>query len=179
MFIMITKAYECLTDEKKKAVCEKYGNPDGQGSIQVAIAMPSFLLKKENHVAILAVFFLVLLVVLPLIVYNWYQESSKYDEFGLLVENTGRFYSKLNENCSQKQCPEVLAIAKEYQQLPVKTAEEERDLNKVNRTPFTSARVLLGFTPSPSAAPRPSLLPISRAAAPRSHPTCIYSCNII
>ena len=72
-FIMITKAYECLTDEKKKVICEKYGNPDGQGSIQVAIAMPSFLLKKENHVKILVLFFVILLVVLPSIVTCWYQ----------------------------------------------------------------------------------------------------------
>jgi translocation protein SEC63 len=28
-FIMLTKAYECLTDDKKKAICEKFGNPDG------------------------------------------------------------------------------------------------------------------------------------------------------
>lgn len=29
-FILVSKAYECLTDEKVKANCEKYGNPDGQ-----------------------------------------------------------------------------------------------------------------------------------------------------
>lgn len=28
-FIMLTKAYECLSDEKMKATCLKYGNPDG------------------------------------------------------------------------------------------------------------------------------------------------------
>lgn len=31
-FIMIGKAYECLTDEKIKGIYEKYGNPDGPGS---------------------------------------------------------------------------------------------------------------------------------------------------
>lgn len=45
---MITKAYECLTDEKARQVCEKFGNPDGPGSFNVAIAMPSFLLKKRK-----------------------------------------------------------------------------------------------------------------------------------
>ena len=72
MFILITKAYECLTDEKKKVIYEKYGNPDGPGTFQVAIAMPSFLLKKENHIAILAVFFFFLLIVIPSIVIYWY-----------------------------------------------------------------------------------------------------------
>lgn len=28
-FILITKAYNCLTDETMKSKCEKYGNPDG------------------------------------------------------------------------------------------------------------------------------------------------------
>lgn len=31
-FILITKAYECLTDEKAKVNCAKFGNPDGEGS---------------------------------------------------------------------------------------------------------------------------------------------------
>ena len=31
-FIIITKAYECLTDPKTRAIYEKYGNPDGPGS---------------------------------------------------------------------------------------------------------------------------------------------------
>lgn len=37
----------------------------GPGKMNMAIAMPSFLLKKENHVAVLLVFFFLLLVVLP------------------------------------------------------------------------------------------------------------------
>lgn len=65
---MLTKAYECLTDPEKKEVCLKFGNPDGQQSLSVGIAMPSFLLKKENRAAFLALIFLVLLVVVPVFV---------------------------------------------------------------------------------------------------------------
>ena len=32
-FIIITKAYECLTDPKTRTIYEKYGNPDGPGKI--------------------------------------------------------------------------------------------------------------------------------------------------
>ena len=45
-FILISKAYECLTDEKVKANCEKFGNPDGQESFHVGIALPSFLVER-------------------------------------------------------------------------------------------------------------------------------------
>lgn len=47
-FILITKAYNCLTDETMKATCLKFGNPDGPGSFSVAVALPSFLLRKDN-----------------------------------------------------------------------------------------------------------------------------------
>lgn len=69
---MISKAYECLTDEKKMEICKKYGNPDGAGAFNVGIALPSWLLNKKNHVAVLAVFFLIILVILPIIVMMWY-----------------------------------------------------------------------------------------------------------
>jgi len=46
-FIQITKAYSALTDETAKENFKKYGNPDGAGSYQVAIAMPRFLLNKD------------------------------------------------------------------------------------------------------------------------------------
>ena len=71
-FILITKAYSCLTDEKSKIMCEKYGNPDGPGTLHVAIALPSFLVKKDNQVAVLVIFFIIILVIVPSIVLCWY-----------------------------------------------------------------------------------------------------------
>ena len=32
MFLLVTKAYECLKDEKSRENCEKTGDPDGKGS---------------------------------------------------------------------------------------------------------------------------------------------------
>lgn len=40
MFIMISKAYECLTDDKAKENCLKFGNPEGTNSFNVGIALP-------------------------------------------------------------------------------------------------------------------------------------------
>ena len=36
-----------MTDEKAKSNFVKYGNPDGQGSFAVGIALPNFLNKQE------------------------------------------------------------------------------------------------------------------------------------
>lgn len=49
-FIKLTKAYNILTDDVSRENFKKYGNPDGPGSFSVAIAMPKFLLEKENHI---------------------------------------------------------------------------------------------------------------------------------
>jgi translocation protein SEC63 len=68
-FIQITKAYTALTDETARANWEKYGNPDGPGTFHVAIALPRFLLQKENNVMVLSIFFMVLLVVIPFFFY--------------------------------------------------------------------------------------------------------------
>jgi translocation protein SEC63 len=54
-----------LTDETARSNWEKYGNPDGPGSFQVAIALPRFLLYKKYHIYVLCIFFFVLLVILP------------------------------------------------------------------------------------------------------------------
>jgi hypothetical protein len=42
-FIQITKAYTIMTDEKARSNFEKFGNPDGQGSFAVGIALPTFI----------------------------------------------------------------------------------------------------------------------------------------
>lgn len=47
-FIRLTKAYNILTDETAYENFKKYGNPDGPGSYNVAIALPRFLLEKDN-----------------------------------------------------------------------------------------------------------------------------------
>lgn len=71
-FILIGKAKECLLDKEKKELCEKYGNPDGNTSFHVSIALPSFLLKKENHVAVLCIFFFIFVLFLPGLILFWY-----------------------------------------------------------------------------------------------------------
>lgn len=47
-FIRLTKAYNILTDDTARENFQKYGNPDGPGSYNVAIALPRFLMKQEN-----------------------------------------------------------------------------------------------------------------------------------
>ena len=44
-FMLLTKAMECLKDEKSQENCESYGNPEGSGSFSVIIS-PFIIINK-------------------------------------------------------------------------------------------------------------------------------------
>lgn len=125
-FMLLTKALNCLTDEKIKEQCLS-GNPDGtSGSFSIGIALPSFLLEKENRVPVLVVFFVCILIVIPYFVLSWYSEVSKYDMDGTLVDDKPLFIQNLNENLIVKNCPRVLSFCLEFEPiLPVKATQKQ------------------------------------------------------
>lgn len=47
---MLFAAYQALTDEESRHNWEKYGNPDGPGAMSFGIALPSWIVEKENSV---------------------------------------------------------------------------------------------------------------------------------
>ena len=68
MFMKIAKAYEALTDEVSRENWEKYGNPDGPQAATFGIALPAWIVEKNNSVWILLAYMGVFAVVLPVIV---------------------------------------------------------------------------------------------------------------
>ena len=116
-FILIAKAYDALTNEESKKNFEKYGNPDGPGSMRISVALPSFVLEKKNHMPILVLFVIFILVILPVSFLMWYHGNSEYNETGMMVSDQIIFYTYLNENILLKQMPFVLGLAREYNYL--------------------------------------------------------------
>jgi len=116
-FIKLTKAYNILTDETARENFQKYGNPDGPGSYNVAIAMPKFLLEKENQIPVLVCLFTILLVIVPGIVYFNFADSTKRSEEGVLLTNKQVFGQEINENTLFKQLPLLISRSNEFQQL--------------------------------------------------------------
>lgn len=47
---MLFLAYQALTDDESRKNWEKYGNPDGPGAMSFGIALPSWIVEKENSV---------------------------------------------------------------------------------------------------------------------------------
>lgn len=72
-FVLVNKAFSCLENEETRKNCLTKGNAEGtRASVEVGIAMPVFLLKKENKFAILSLFFILILVILPSITFYVY-----------------------------------------------------------------------------------------------------------
>ena len=85
--------------------------------------MPRFLLKTENHISILIVFFILILAVIPGSVLFWINSSKRFDKNGVLQDNTGFYLKALNENLIIKMCLFMIAMSIEFQDLPVPKSE--------------------------------------------------------
>jgi len=124
-FMMLTKAYEALTDETARKNWELYGNPDGPGSMRLAVGLPSFVLNKKNHMPILVLFLIFIVVVLPTFVFYWFKSTNNYDDSGVEVTDHRIYYDLLNENILLRQMPFVLGCSVEFSGLYVRSAEVE------------------------------------------------------
>jgi translocation protein SEC63 len=129
-FIMIAKAYESLTDEVARKNFELYGNPDGPGSMRLAVGLPSFVLNKKNHMPILFLFLIIIIVIIPGFVWFWFSNSNKYDDSGMNKNDAGIFVELLNENILIRQMPFVLGMAIEFNSFKIRK-EETEELEKL------------------------------------------------
>lgn len=77
---MVHKAYKALTDETAKENWKKYGDPDGKQNLEVSIGLPTLLLDTANRNVILLFYLFIMVIVIPLAVYKYYSDSSKYGE---------------------------------------------------------------------------------------------------
>jgi len=124
-FDLIVKAYEALTDDKAKRNYELYGNPDGPGPLEIGIALPEFLIKKENQITVLVVFFLFLLVIIPGIGLYWFSSVSKYNKNGIHEGNLKRYAPLLSENTPLKKFSFIMATSEEFEEnLTIGSKEE-------------------------------------------------------
>ncbi|XP_042908617.1 translocation protein SEC63 homolog isoform X4 [Parasteatoda tepidariorum] len=87
-FMMIAKAYAALTDDEARKNFEMYGNPDGPGATSFGIALPSWIIEKQNSVWVLGLYALVFMVALPVAVCIWWNRSVKYNGDEVLLDTT-------------------------------------------------------------------------------------------
>ncbi|KAF0732453.1 hypothetical protein Ae201684P_014650 [Aphanomyces euteiches] len=123
-FVLVAKAYQSLTDPIAKKNFEMFGNPDGRQSLQLSIGLPTFLLDKENHLAILTIYLIVLVVAVPAIVALWYSKSKQYGDSMIMYDSYGFYNYALSEHAHLKMMPEILAGSAEFRTIPLRETDQ-------------------------------------------------------
>lgn len=125
-FMMVSKAYESLTNDEARENWEKYGNPDGKQSLEVSIGLPNFLLQTEYRNLVLVVYLIFMVGVIPFCVYTYYSDSSKFGEKDIMYDTYSWFHNTLNEHSLVKWLPEVMAASAEFRNHNVPTTAEDK-----------------------------------------------------
>ncbi|CAH0556466.1 unnamed protein product [Brassicogethes aeneus] len=115
-FMKLSMAYRALTDEEARKNWEKYGNPDGPGATSFGIALPSWIVEKENSVWVLGLYALVFMVALPIVVGTWWYRSIKFTGDQVLLETTQMYYYFFHKtsNVPLKRVVMILAASLEF-----------------------------------------------------------------
>lgn len=125
-FMMVSKAYEALTNEEARSNWEKYGNPDGKQSLEVSIGLPAFLLDSSYRNMVLVVYLIIMVGVIPFCVYTYYSDSSKYGEKDVMYDTYSWYHYTLNEHTLTKWLPEVMAGSAEFRKHNVPVTDRDR-----------------------------------------------------
>ncbi|XP_026675385.1 translocation protein SEC63 homolog isoform X2 [Ceratina calcarata] len=115
-FMKLTKAFQALTDDEARKNWEKYGNPDGPGAMSFGIALPSWIVEKENSVWVLGFYSLVFMFVLPTAVGMWWYKSIRYTGDQVLLATTELYYVSFIQcpSTSLKKVVMILAASSEF-----------------------------------------------------------------
>jgi len=135
-FMMITKAYEALTDETAKENWEKYGNPDGKQSLEVGLGLPSFLLNSDYRNLVLVSYLVIMVVLFPFCVWKYYSQSSKFGEKDVMYDTYSWYHHALSEHATVKSLPEALAGSAEFRKRNGPKSQADKDA-----TAFLSSKI--------------------------------------
>ncbi|XP_070568773.1 translocation protein SEC63 homolog [Ptychodera flava] len=117
-FMKIAKAYEALTDEESRKNWEEYGNPDGPQATSFGIALPAWIVEKQNSMWVLAAYGIAFMVILPAVVGTWWYRSIKFSADQILLDTTQLFFyffHKTPNNMPVKRAIMVLTAAWEFE----------------------------------------------------------------
>mmetsp|Transcript_89755 Transcript_89755/g.169062 ORF Transcript_89755/g.169062 Transcript_89755/m.169062 type:complete len:704 (-) Transcript_89755:135-2246(-) len=124
-FIQISKAFQALTDDNARRNFEKYGNPDGPQTTRVGIGFPKFLLEKENSFMNLCAFFFLILFIVPVTFFCYFQQTKNYVANGVMVDTLQFLGYYVGETTRMRNCPELLAACSESRGMGTRPSDKE------------------------------------------------------
>ncbi|CAH8612440.1 unnamed protein product [Schistosoma haematobium] len=90
-FIQISKAYNALTNEESRKNWEEFGNPDGPGAAHFGIALPKWMVQKENFYLVIGAYILLFMIILPISVGVWWYNTMKFSNNNVLLDTIRYF----------------------------------------------------------------------------------------
>jgi len=123
-FLLVSKAYQTLSDPVAKKKFDEFGTPDGFQGASGTIGLPSWLTRKDNELHILLLYFLLLIVLPPICVFIWWRKASNYHAMGARNGTVQTYYYHIREQMAPKFLIEILAASEEYNELDRPTDTE-------------------------------------------------------
>ena len=116
MFVKISKAHRALTDAEARENWRKYGNPDGPSATSFGIALPSWIVEKENSFVVLGIYALMFMVALPVSVGVWWYRSVKFGSDKVLINTSELYYYFIHRtpNMALKRVIMILSASLEF-----------------------------------------------------------------
>ncbi|EGC32897.1 hypothetical protein DICPUDRAFT_155106 [Dictyostelium purpureum] len=126
LYMEVSKAYKTLTDIATREKWEKYGNPEGPQRMSVGIALPSWLINKNNSPVVLTAYLLLLVVALPTAVFYWNKSTTSKLLAPIEQQTLALYYHVIDAQTRLKAMIEILAASTEYKSaLPDRKSDEE------------------------------------------------------
>mmetsp|Transcript_35776 Transcript_35776/g.93601 ORF Transcript_35776/g.93601 Transcript_35776/m.93601 type:complete len:775 (+) Transcript_35776:95-2419(+) len=123
-FMRIRKAYEALTDEETRENLEEFGSPEGRQQLSFGIALPAWLVAKDNAMYVLLVYGFIFMVAMPIAIGSWwYRRNYSFSE-DVLNDTKVILWRYMQDNARYSTLVELLSWCAEYQQLSSREQEE-------------------------------------------------------
>lgn len=113
-FVEINKAYKTLTDPVARQNWEEYGNPDGPTTFSLGIALPAWLVDAKNSFWVLALYALGFGILVPFLVSQSWNASTRYTKDNILQTSMALFYRQLSAKMNMKDLAELIGQALEF-----------------------------------------------------------------
>ena len=65
LYVLCLFFLSSLTNEEVRKNWEQYGNPDGPGAMTFGIALPKWIVERENSIVVLGIYLFVFMICLP------------------------------------------------------------------------------------------------------------------
>lgn len=122
----VNEAKEILTDPVKRGNWEQFGHPDGPQPMVMGLALPAWLVERENQYFVVLFYFLLVGLAIPYAIAKFYRTNQKFSGSGEVMMQTqwGLYRSELEGDVQIQELLDVLSASLEYkEQIPHRTTD--------------------------------------------------------